>query len=293
MIAKITAPTEEIYGIAPVPIDPDNMPDRIPIEMLQAPTIEQIAEFLKDLEAHLGDIASLFMISNIPIRYNPENHRLFVAPDWYISFNVDIAAIRYETSYNVWEIGKPPEFALEVASPSTFQRDIYEKPGIYARIGIQEYWMFDPTGGRLYGQPLAGFRLADGEYEPIEIALNEHGVESGYSEALRLRLCSLERSRLSELESIQPGMALEDDYNPARLLFQNRDTGLYLLGARARIARAEEAEREREQAERGREQAERGREQAETRASLAETRFARAESEIERLRERIRHMEQE
>ncbi len=115
------------------------------------------------------------MISNIPIRYNPENHRLFVAPDWYISFNVDIAAIRYETSYNVWEIGKPPEFALEVASPSTFQRDIYEKPGLYARIGIQEYWMFDPTGGRLYGQPLAGFRLANGEYEPIEIALNEHG----------------------------------------------------------------------------------------------------------------------
>ncbi len=277
MVARITAPTEEIYGIAPVPIDPDDMPDRIPIEMLQAPTIEQIAEFLKDLEAHLGDVESLFMISNIPIRYNPENHRLFVAPDWYISFNVDIAAIRYETSYNVWEIGKPPEFALEVASPSTFQRDIYEKPGIYARIGIPEYWMFDPTGGRLYGQPLTGFRLANGEYEPIEIALNEHGVESGYSETLRLRLCSLERARLSELESIQPGMALEDDYNPARLLFQNRDTGLYLPGARARIAQAERAER--------------GREQAETRASLAETRFARAESENERLRERIRRME--
>ena len=278
MVTKFTTTTEEIYGIAPVPIDPDNMPDRIPIEMLQAPTIEQISEFLKDLEAHLGDIVSLFMISNIPIRYDPANQRLFVAPDWYISFNVDIEAIRYETSYNVWEVGKPPEFALEVASPSTFQRDIYEKPGIYARIGIDEYWMFDPTGGRLYGQALIGFRLVGGEYKPIETALNEHGLQSGYSEVLRLRMCSLERSRLSEMESIQPGMMLEDDYNRARLLLQDTDTGLYLLGAKARIAQAERADSERERAE--------------TRANLAETRAERAEAEIERLRERIRRMGQ-
>ena len=280
MVTKFTTTTEEIYGIAPVPIDPDNMPDRIPIEMLQAPTIEQIAEFLKDLEAHLGDIVSLFMISNIPIRYDPANQRLFVAPDWYISFNVDIEAIRYETSYNVWEVGKPPEFALEVASPSTFQRDIYEKPGIYARIGIDEYWMFDPTGGRLYGQALTGFRLVDGDYEPIETAPNEHGLESGYSEVLRLRMCSLERSRLSEMESIQPGMMLEDDYNRARLLLQDADTGLYLLGARARIAQAERAD-----------QAEIRAERAENERERAETRAARAEVEVERLRERIRRME--
>ena len=284
MVTHLTTPTEEIYGIAPVPIDPDNMPDRIPIEMLQAPTIEQISEFLKDLEAHLGDIVSLFMISNIPIRYDPANQRLFVAPDWYISFNVDIEAIRYETSYNVWEVGKPPEFALEVASPSTFQRDVYEKPGIYARIGIDEYWMFDPTGGRLYGQALTGFRLVGGEYEPIETAPNEHGLESGYSEILRLRMCSLDRSRLSEMESIQPGMMLEDDYNRARLLLQDADTGLYLLGTRARIAQAERADSEREHAETRANL-------AETRANLAETRAERAQAEVERLRERIRRME--
>ena len=75
--------------------------------------------------------------------------------------------------------------------------------------------MFDPTDGYLYGQALAGFLLVDGRYEPIDVAPNEHGLESGYSEALRLRLCSLERSRLPELEWIQPDLSLRDDYNPA------------------------------------------------------------------------------
>ena len=203
MVTKSIDVTREIYGISPVPIDPDDMPDRIPIEMIQGPTIDQIAMFLRN---HLGPLANLLMLSNIPIRYDTENHRIFVAPDYFISFDVDISAIRDETSYNMWEIEKPPEWALEVASPSTYQRDIFEKPYIYAMIGISEYWLFDPTGGNLYGQPLTGFKLVNGSYEPIEIIPNEHGLDSGYSEILDARLCSLERSRRSELERIQPSL---------------------------------------------------------------------------------------
>ena len=68
-----------------------------------------------------------------------------------------------------------------MASRSTYRRDLYEKPGIYAGIGVAELWMFDPTGGELYGQALMGSNLVEGEYEPIEIAENEHGLPSGYS----------------------------------------------------------------------------------------------------------------
>ncbi len=253
MVTKFIDVTREIYGISPVPIDPDDMPDRIPIEMIQGPTIGQMAIFLKN---HLGPVANLLTLSNIPIRYDPTNHRIFVAPDYFISFDVDISAIRDETSYNLWEVGKPPEWALEVASPSTYQRDIYEKPYIYAMIGISEYWLFDPTGGNLYGQPLTGFKLVNGSYEPIEIIPNEHGLDSGYSDVIEARLCSLERSRRSELERIQPSLALEEDYYPAQLLLQDARTGLYVLNDRgirleyerveaerdAAIARAEEAE---------------------------------------------------
>ncbi len=274
MVIRTTAKTEEIYGIAPVPIDPDDMPDRIPIEMIQAPTIEQLPYFLNIYLEGLGkDIAAMLMLSNIPIRYDPVNRRLFVAPDIYIAFDVDVAAIREKTSYNIWEVGKPPEFALEVASPSTYQRDLYEKPEIYERIGIGEYWMFDPTGGNLYGRALSGFRLVEGkyEYEPIEIAPNEHGLESGYSEVLRLRLCSLERRRHSELEEIQPNLTLRDDHNAVQMLVQNPQTREYLLNDRGQKARAERAEE---------------------RAERAETRGEQTEVENAGLRERIRRMEQ-
>ncbi len=96
-----------------------------------------------------------------------------MAPDFYFFRNVNIPAIRDKTAYNLREVGKPPEFVLEVASPSTYEKDLDEKPDIYAGIGVSEYWMFDPTGGDLYGQALMGFKLVDGKYEPIEIVPNE------------------------------------------------------------------------------------------------------------------------
>ena len=281
MVTKSIDVTREIYGISPVPIDPDDMPDRIPIEMIQGPTIDQIAMFLRN---HLGPLANLLMLSNIPIRYDTENHRIFVAPDYFISFDVDISAIRDETSYNMWEIEKPPEWALEVASPSTYQRDIFEKPYIYAMIGISEYWLFDPTGGNLYGQPLTGFKLVNGSYEPIEIIPNEHGLDSGYSEILDARLCSLERSRRSELERVQPSLALEEDYYAAQLLLQDARTGLYVLNDRGIRLEYERAETERRQAEVERRQAEEQRDTAVARAEEAESEVARLRAQIRRLK---------
>ena len=95
IVTKLTDIKREIYGISPVPIDPDDMPDRIPIEMIQGPTIDQTAMFLRN---HLGPVANLLMLSNIPIRYDTENHRILVASDYFISFDVDISAIGDETS---------------------------------------------------------------------------------------------------------------------------------------------------------------------------------------------------
>ena len=293
MVTRFTTDTIPEYydeGSFPWPWPDDELPERVFIEMLQASTIELIGQYLKDLQEHLGDIASLFMISNIPIRYNPSNRRVFITPDWYISFNVDLDAISEKMSYDVWEVGKPPEFALEVASPSTYRKDLYRKPAIYAYIGIGEYWMFDPTGGELYGQALSGYRLVNGGYEPIETALNEHGLESGYSEVLRL--CAMEKSRRLELLAVQPDMEMvfQEDHNPAQLLVQDAETGLYLLNAKGIAAQADRAETRAATAE-----VERDTAQAERDGMRAELDAARAhaehvEAENAELRERIRRM---
>ena len=82
-----------------------------------------------------------------------------VAPDIYLAFGVDARAIRPRKLYLPWEVGKPPDFALEIASESTANADVNRKPGIYAAIGVGEFWRFDPGGERYYGQPIWGAEL--------------------------------------------------------------------------------------------------------------------------------------
>ena len=187
--------------------------ERVPIEVIQHPTIEYVTMAIRYI---LRGEGAVFIGSNIPLRTNRLNRREHEAPDYYLARNVNVAAIRGETAYNLWEVGKPPEWALEVASPSTYERDLYEKPARYAEIGIGEYWMFDPTGGDLYGQTLMGFELVDGRYEPVELVRNEHGLLSGYSRELGVRLCVVEESERDELLRIQPDLSLlfDMDFNP-------------------------------------------------------------------------------
>ena len=84
---------------------------------------------------------------------------------------------------------KPPDWALEIASQSTGREDVDRKPAIYARIGIAEYWRFDPTGGAYHGEPLWVGLLVQGAYQPVELTTGPDGVLKGYSPVLGLSLC--------------------------------------------------------------------------------------------------------
>ena len=109
------------------------------------------------------------------------------APDVYVAFGV---ANRHRNSYVVWEEGKPPDFVLEVASPSSRRRDADEKRDVYAEIGVPEYFLYDPQGK--LKPALSGFELRGGrggEYRPLpeeRFPSNAVGVRS---EMLGLCLC--------------------------------------------------------------------------------------------------------
>ena len=64
-----------------------------------------------------------------------------------MAFGVDPAAIFARNGYVISEVGKPPDFVLEVASESTGRRDYTHKRAIYAEYGVAEYWRFDRSGG--------------------------------------------------------------------------------------------------------------------------------------------------
>ena len=108
-------------------------------------------------------------------------------PDLLIAFNVDPQLYYEQNGYVISDQGKPPDFILEVASPSTAKIDTVEKREDYAALGVSEYWRFDHTG-ESHGTRLAGDRLVDGRYEPIEIVELEPDVLQGESTALNLHL---------------------------------------------------------------------------------------------------------
>ena len=167
------------------------------------------AERPEELPPLVGDTA--------PMYYKDERgDTKLIVPDFYFAFNVNGRAIYARNAYFVEEVGKAPEIVFEVGSVSTFQNDIGRKREIYLRLGVREYWGFDPTGGYFYGDPLFGKTLVDGEYIPIEIEYDEEtGVSVGYSPILDMYV------------RVEP----EPDnriYGEYRLRFQDRRTGQFL-----------------------------------------------------------------
>lgn len=182
-----------------------------------------------------------FIESNTFICYDRRNLNVRVGPDCYLAFGVDARVIRQRRLYLPWEVGKPPDLAIEVASETTARHDTTGKRDIYAQIGIPEYWRFDPTGGELYGAALAGERLVEGEYQPFTLTTEPDGVLKGYSPMLALSLC----------------------WDAERLLLYDPETGEYLSNIdqlhnalEAALHREEDARRRGQEAQTAREAAE-------------------------------------
>ena len=201
---KMRIPNLDPFFGPDAPALPDAEP--IPDGMFQNPSILYAMQILTDVVA--GDSDDVFIDMNTIVYYDPTDRNRRFQPDIYIAFCVDAEAIRERNGYVPWEVGKPPDFALEVASESTAGNDMGWKRDRYAQVGIREYWRFDPSGGHLYGSCLAGEYLENGVYRPFTIHTDADGVTWGYSPLLNLNLrCN---DRLLELQDPDTGEILSD-----------------------------------------------------------------------------------
>ena len=66
-------------------------------------------------------------------------------------------------SYFSWREGVVPFTAFEIASEGTWEDDIDKKYDLYERLGVREYFLFDPEGVYLV-PPLQGYRLNGSAY---------------------------------------------------------------------------------------------------------------------------------
>ena len=193
------------------------------------------------------------------------------APDVFVSRGVPN---QHRDWYKVWEEGKAPDFALEVSSEQTAEDNLGRNLETYARIGISEYCVYDPTGG-LHFPRLQMFRLSaggTGVYERVKLSEGSDGSLAVPCESLGLEL------------------RFEDD----RLRLWDPAAQEYLLEwAEERAARLKEEDRLRKQEDRLRKQEDRLRKERDghmeerTARVAAEQRVRELELKLADLKERV------
>ena len=115
------------------------------------------------LRAHFRERADVYVGGDMFVYHEEGNPAAVVAPDVFVVVGAPKRADDPRRSYKLWEEPKGPDFVLEVVSRSTWVADRDEKPKLYASLGVEEYWLYDPTGER-HASRLRGMRLVDGVY---------------------------------------------------------------------------------------------------------------------------------
>ena len=240
------------------------------------------AEAIMNAAGDLGSARPKALVAADILVY-PEkgNRRNNIAPDVLVALGL---GTHKRSSYFVWEEGKPPDWVLEVASPSTKKKDLDDKRRKYAEMGVPEYWLFDPKGD-VYppGTPrLQGLKLADGEYRPLKSRL-VNGKRMIRSEVLGLDVrVEDELLRFRDVATgrdIQHRSEVEADKERAKAATARAQAQTRREAAQRKAA---EARAEQEAARADREAA--ARSAAEDRVAQAENRVAELEAALRRSR---------
>ena len=151
---------EALYRpVAPVEYDDEGYPgpdSNVPESTKHAVTS---AYTFNSLRAVFRDRPEDLIAHDLMLLFEEGNRRATLAPDLMVVLGVGNEP---RVSFKTWEEGKVPDLVIEVVSRSTWRKDVRVKPGLYAALGIAEFWLFDPLRPRL-----GGFELSGGEYRRI------------------------------------------------------------------------------------------------------------------------------
>ncbi len=140
----------------------------------------------------------VYVSGDLLVYYEQGNPKKFVVPDVFVAKGIKP---RDRRIFKIWHEEKVPDAIIEVTSRKTRKKDELVKPTLYARLGVPEYFLFDPDQDYL-DPALQGHRLIDGLYQPIPLDSRGGLV----SQELGLRLC-LEHGGL-ELYRLDNGQRL-------------------------------------------------------------------------------------
>jgi Uma2 family endonuclease len=223
--------------------------------------------------------------ANMLLYYEKGNPSAVRGPDVMVSKGVRGKHLR--RSFRVWEEGVAPAVIIEVTSAKTKDEDQCEKPVVYARIGVKEYFLFDPIGEYLRPR-LQGFQLTAGVYvpmpadEPDRLSSAELGLEFLIDAHLLRVIDPATGHRLPTREEYQEQLSLA-----------RREARTAKRQAAEAKRQSVEAERQTAKAERQMAKAKRQMVEAERQSAEAERQAAEALNEAEIQRRRAAALEAE
>lgn len=128
------------------------------------PTRDYLIYAVEVLRQYFQSRQQIYVSGNLFIYYREGDPKAVFSPDVFVIFGV---SKRQRRSYKAWqEGGQLPAFVLEITSRTTRRQDETDKPALYAQLGVQEYFQYDPTADYLQPQ-LKGRRLQNGVYQPM------------------------------------------------------------------------------------------------------------------------------
>ena len=211
------------------PFDPVDYPESDGEPMAESDLHrDEMVALIEGLKGRYADRQDVYVAGNLFVYYEKGNRAAVFAPDAMVVFGVEKKRRR---TYKLWLEGRVPAFVLEVSSHSTSTEDEGNKMVVCRRLGVREYFLFDPEGDYLEPR-LQGYRLDRGQYRPVGADAN--GALT--SETLGLRF-SIEGESLRAVDATTgvPLLRPEELRRAVHEAERERDEA---------IARAERAERE-------------------------------------------------
>ena len=146
---------------------------------------------------------NVVVIADMMFYYEEGNPRKVIAPDVMVVKGVKNYPRR---TFRLWE-EKIPEVVFEVSSRGTWKEDFQKKFILYQKLGVKEYYIFDPEYDYLV-EPLGAYHLKEEEFKEIKLkrgrvfspALGLEIVDTG--ETLRL-FNPLTKSFLPTMEELE------------------------------------------------------------------------------------------
>jgi len=112
---------------------------------------------------------------NLNFYQTPDPHEHPLAPDIAVIKGVEYQHLRS------WKVGRTepaPHVVFEIASDETWRKDVEEKPLLYAQMGVDEYFFYDPDGapkGRRTRRKLIGWQLNQAAGQMQEMPTDQQG----------------------------------------------------------------------------------------------------------------------